>query len=246
MSLTRKLHSLGGIITAVWLLTLGTYALIRWRDFAGLEPNAVGDFFAGAFAPLAFLWLVLGFFQQGEELRNSAQALRMQGEELRNSAKALRVQGEELRNSVEQQRELVAVTREQLKFDTELIKLQQEEIERSVQPVLEITSAGSTGSGQGNRLYHFEFSNYGKPCTDIRVVFVPKRPAVKFPKLDAGSSATFSIEVAHNERKAMALRVFYLDARLRAGKQEFWIAPDEAGFAVSRGGFQVGHDTPRA
>ncbi len=36
-----------------------------------LASNELGDFLAGVFAPLAFLFLYLGYKQQGEELRNS-------------------------------------------------------------------------------------------------------------------------------------------------------------------------------
>lgn len=34
-----------------------------------LELNAFGDFLAGSFAPLAFFWFVLAYFQQGAELK---------------------------------------------------------------------------------------------------------------------------------------------------------------------------------
>lgn len=40
------------------------------------------QFLAGAAAPIALLWLVLGYFQQGEELRQNTAALRLQHEEL--------------------------------------------------------------------------------------------------------------------------------------------------------------------
>ncbi len=46
-----------------------------WPQITMLSLNALGDFFAGLFAPLALLWLVLGFFQQGEELRLQAAEL---------------------------------------------------------------------------------------------------------------------------------------------------------------------------
>jgi len=67
-----------------------------------MKPDEFATFLAGVFGPLAFLWLVLGFFQQGAELRHSADALWLQGQELQ--------------NSVEQQRNLVEVTREQNYF----------------------------------------------------------------------------------------------------------------------------------
>lgn len=44
-------------------------------------PNNFGDFWAGTFAPLAFWWLVLGYFQQGIELRQNVEALKRQSEE---------------------------------------------------------------------------------------------------------------------------------------------------------------------
>lgn len=53
-----------------------------------LGLNEVGDFLAGAFGPLAIFWLVLGFFQQGSELRNSILALNLQTKEFEKSVKA--------------------------------------------------------------------------------------------------------------------------------------------------------------
>lgn len=48
-----------------------------------LELNNFGDFLAGLAAPLAFLWLVVGYLQQGEELRLQRQQLELQREELK-------------------------------------------------------------------------------------------------------------------------------------------------------------------
>jgi hypothetical protein len=38
-----------------------------------MKPEEFATFLSGVFAPLAFLWLVLGFRQQGDELKNSAE-----------------------------------------------------------------------------------------------------------------------------------------------------------------------------
>jgi hypothetical protein len=51
-----------------------------------MELNALGDFMAGTFAPLALLWLVIGYFQQGDELRQNSRALLLQAKELRQAA----------------------------------------------------------------------------------------------------------------------------------------------------------------
>src|SRR5262245_17358401 len=81
-------------VSAAWL------SLGLWWIFRGgvplLQLDQWGDLAAGAFAPLAFLWLVVGYLQQGEELRDNVRALNLQEE-------ALRLQVQELRESVQQQ-----------------------------------------------------------------------------------------------------------------------------------------------
>jgi hypothetical protein len=69
---------LGLVITVVWIAG-GLFYLARVTETSpsqnfGLE--AVGSFLEGAFAPLAFLWLVLGLFIQQRELANNTEALR--------------------------------------------------------------------------------------------------------------------------------------------------------------------------
>lgn len=44
-------------------------------EFSSLKLNEKGDVLAGIFAPLAFLWLVYGYYQQGQELKLQAQEL---------------------------------------------------------------------------------------------------------------------------------------------------------------------------
>lgn len=94
------------VITLVYLIMIILFILIDVDGMKRLKPNEWGDFFAGFFAPLVFLWLIFGYYQQGKELQQNT--------------KALNLQAEELRNSVEQQEELVKATREEL----ELIKNQ--------------------------------------------------------------------------------------------------------------------------
>ena len=49
--------------------------------------SAYGDFLAGAVAPIAFLWLILGYMQQGQELKENTNALRQQKDEYSKSVK---------------------------------------------------------------------------------------------------------------------------------------------------------------
>jgi hypothetical protein len=59
------------------------------------SPNEFGDFLAGVFAPLAFLWLAVAVFVQREELS-------LQRVELEHNRNALKLQAEELRRTVEE------------------------------------------------------------------------------------------------------------------------------------------------
>ena len=78
--------------TALYLGALLGYGVFAWRDFTALSPNEVGDFLAGAFAPLAFLWLVLGYRMQALELEQNSKALRQQAEEMRNAVEQANLQ----------------------------------------------------------------------------------------------------------------------------------------------------------
>lgn len=52
-----------------------------------LNPNELGDFLAGCFAPLAFFLLYLGYMQQGRELQQNTKALTLQAYEFKNLVK---------------------------------------------------------------------------------------------------------------------------------------------------------------
>ena len=67
--------------TFVWLA--GNAVLFFLRGGLELDLNELGDFFAGVMAPLAFLWLIVGYFQQGDELKNNTEALKAQVKEYR-------------------------------------------------------------------------------------------------------------------------------------------------------------------
>lgn len=115
-----------------WLLTIGWLIFIccLWL-FQGLEKpktlNELGDFIAGAFAPLAFFWLVRGFYQQGKGLEQNSIALNMQAEELQLSTQALMSQVEEMKAAVDQQKILA-----------ELQRIEIEERHKAVEPVMDM------------------------------------------------------------------------------------------------------------
>ncbi|MDV7157183.1 hypothetical protein R3X51_19290, partial [Acinetobacter baumannii] len=74
-----------------------------FADYSKPMPlNEIGDFLAGVFSPLAFLFLYLGYKQNSESID-------LQNEELKASTKALELQVQEMRESVEQQKKLVEI-----------------------------------------------------------------------------------------------------------------------------------------
>ena len=112
-----------------------------------MTPNEWGDFLAGSFAPLAFLWLVLGYLQQGDELRLSTEALRLQAEELR--------------NSVQQQRELVEVSRLQVESEREALAFERKLREDLSEPKFSVVGSGGVFRGDGQSTYNISISNAG-------------------------------------------------------------------------------------
>ena len=79
----RRLTVLGLVLTAAWVFTIVIVFFSKADDISTMPLNAWGDFLAGVSAPLALLWLVIGYFQHGEELRLNTRALEAQQEELR-------------------------------------------------------------------------------------------------------------------------------------------------------------------
>ncbi|ELY2765872.1 hypothetical protein SMC44_001346 [Cronobacter malonaticus] len=120
-----RLFWCGLLISVLYFLMLGgvIYALElelmrSWNEF--------GDFLAGAFSPVAFLWLVLGYIQQQKELQQNTLALELQAQELK--------------NSVEQYKEMVSVAREQLLADRESFEVSKREKERQYKPIIRAPS----------------------------------------------------------------------------------------------------------
>ena len=81
----RRLPLIGLGLSAIYFTALVVYLLVQGQNPADLRLNELGDFLGGVSSPLAFLWLVLGFFQQSREIRLSSRALHLQAKEMRRS-----------------------------------------------------------------------------------------------------------------------------------------------------------------
>jgi hypothetical protein len=82
---------LGIVVTALWLLAGAWYLSKAGKNIPaeGLPLDALGSFLEGAFAPLAFLWLVIGLFIQQQELANNTDALRKTSEQSEKQTQAI-------------------------------------------------------------------------------------------------------------------------------------------------------------
>ncbi len=92
-------------LTLYWI-EIGTFAFPNGtilqdmaKKFRGMSANETGDFLAGLFAPLAFMWLVIGYYQNNR-------AIKLQSDELKNSIDEMRKANE----TASDQKELLAAT----------------------------------------------------------------------------------------------------------------------------------------
>lgn len=72
----------GMIVSIVWIVILVFYLFqqVSWRQFLQLPLDQFGSFLGGAFSPLAFLWLVIGFFIQQGEIQDNARNIEIQAQ----------------------------------------------------------------------------------------------------------------------------------------------------------------------
>jgi hypothetical protein len=179
-----------------------------------MKPDEFAEFLSGVFAPLAFLWLVLGFRQQGDELQNSARALWLQGEELR--------------NSVEQQRQLVEVSREQLASEVTTRMRADEEAERAAQPRLLMPPAGGAYSGPRRELRLIVTSG-GPTCSDVRML-IDGEVVQRAPLLTEGSRIESKLQYETPEAvQPVTVAVEYTDLRGNLRMQQFHVPIAENG-----------------
>ena len=215
--MNRTLSVIGGLFTLAYLVLLSFLLGDRIEALVCMPLNEVGDFLAGVFGPLAFIWLVLGFFQQGIELRQNS--------------KALQLQADELRNSVEQQRQLVQVTREQVSVELEAMAHERERIRKAALPRLVFQAAyARPGSPSGFQRYRVNFTNVGMTCTAVRFVFdsavIQQPQPMPRPSWESGDEVSifFDCDVASRRvGQVGTLTISFKDGSLVDGFQMFAI-----------------------
>lgn len=206
-----KRFMLGIVLTVLWLSFAAYLTVTQKRP---TELNAWGDFFAGFFAPLAFLWLVLGYMQQGEELRHSTEALKLQAEELR--------------ASVVQQSELVAVSREQMKQELNSLEEERERRRDAARPKFVPQHSSTIRSGSEIE-FKFKVINVGNTATKLRIQFAPPLGQLSHHNLALapnGEVINLAFKKAENVTSIATLN--YIDADGLPGSATFTLMIEDA------------------
>ena len=211
-----------------WAITFAWLIFIYFKIHSGILPtdlNEFGDFIAGAFAPLAFFWLVRGFYQQGKGLQQNSEALELQAQELEKTTKALELQVEEMRLALVQQTELSETT----KKDLELSKLSFEHHLRvqniNSQPFFHIPKI--TAMKQDHIYLNVSFSNSRATCREVKILFKDSIDSLSFGLkhfdiISGNNSEIYEIKFLivpdaiqfnkDNNHILLTMKIWYLDA----------------------------------
>lgn len=215
--MSRLLSALGILVTVAYLAALLWFFDGRLPEIKAMPPNNIGDFLSGIFGPLAILWLVLGFFQQGIELRQNT--------------KALDLQAQELQNSVEQQRSLVDVSRKQMEAEIEAVRFERERQAIASRPQFVFHGVGGMFTG-GKGTYTSMVKNLGNTATDVVFTFEPEIEVSSIKKVFSWTHGEERrLEWCYKTLQAegiIDLSVSYIDAAGVPGVQSFRFSPLES------------------
>ena len=209
---TRTITTVGMVITVGYVAWLGYYVSTAWPEIVKLAPNTMGDFLAGVFGPLALMWLICGYFQQGVELRLNTEALRLQATELENSTRALEHQVEELKKSVDQQTILAEATQKQLAIEVERHERVKRQEKLQNMADLQISAYDKYGL-RAPKVGRIAISNSGAPITITEIESDSKDDTTSMVS-ELGTGDGFWILPARDDRKDICFTIRY---RMRNG-----------------------------
>lgn len=186
----------GAAISAAYIVAMLAWAIAERSNVFAMKPNEFGDLLAGIFSPLAFLWLVLGYFQQGDELRASVAALKLQGKELS--------------NSVAQQKALVEVSKRQLEAEFDARRSSERDKEYQAQPRFQ-SNREITQHSKSVRSFLFRFQNIGADCSDVQIACLGAIQS-KLDHVRSGEQIDFGLECETDTLDGFDGYIEYLDA----------------------------------
>lgn len=93
----KKSSIFGIAVTVIWLLIIFFWGISN--EILSKPLNEMGDYLAGMVAPIAFLWFILGYYQQSYEIGKNTEALSKQENALVEQLRALESQASSLSNA---------------------------------------------------------------------------------------------------------------------------------------------------
>jgi len=128
-------------ITLIWI-TAGTVFLMSGdgTDFSQVPMQDLGGFLEGAFAPLAFLWLVIGMFIQQKELADNTEVLR--------------------RTSIQSEKQTQAIAATELNARQETFFKIADNVKRQLGTIGGMLFVSSMGASEGSRVDSDTISQY--------------------------------------------------------------------------------------
>lgn len=202
---------IGLLITAVYATGVGVLLALRWDEVRSLDLNALGDFAAGAAGPIAFLWLVLGYFQQGDELRINTEALQSQAEELRQSVAAQEALASAMRaqNSLTEKLALADVLRRK----------------RLIQPAFSL-EISSLYKRDAVFVLNLRVTNHGAECRELFIDVFDNDDSSAQHALESmvrEQKTLFDVELAPSIDHELMLKFIYLDQESDRQEQEAFV-----------------------
>ncbi|MCU0121803.1 hypothetical protein N8H74_26380 [Pseudomonas sp. B2M1-30] len=174
----------------------------RFDELIVLKLNEIGDLAAGVFGPVAFLWLILGYLQQGRELRLSSEALQLQAKELR--------------LSVDQQREMVGIAGRQLEVELDKVLFEREQRNIALLPNFKLQAVVPSASENLN--VSMNIRNLGGLAEDLEILLV-NRVIHRFLALENSGSIDFKFGLPREDGSYdFSLRYKYGEGVVRADR----------------------------
>lgn len=203
----KTLGWIGGLGTTAYIAGMSYFVRGRLAELEGLPLNSLGDFLAGAFGPIAFFWLVLGFFQQGHELSQQAK---------------------ELKNSVEHQGELARIAKDQLAADQRALDLRAAELADEstrrhflAQPIIRVNVTSVIQMRADERvIFDLNILNSGShSCSDFAFSLVEEgREFFTSPVLMPGTPKRASLSMSSSNLNSMTARAKFVDGNGSPGE----------------------------
>lgn len=249
--LTRKAWGVT-VVYGFALLVMTSFVFVGEQGlnaFREMSPNEVGDLLAGVAGPVAFIWLVYGYFlqgvairQQSEELRQNTAALKLQEEALRAQAEELKASVKQQQYSVEQQKHMVDISREQLKAVLESSRYAKERDDHAARAnfVLAPVSVdpyrvpaeemlARVGPQKPQYLIRLNLSNHGRVATDIRIHApepdrITKLHPKQIPSMRDGSNPVnveLVLRVLASDPDHVRIEIHFVDEKFHARHDAF-------------------------